>query len=220
MPRFLTTDQARAFYDRFGSRLDRQGFYEDPALHDLLVHGEFGTARGVFELGCGTGRFAARLLAGAVPADCRYLGVDISPTMLSLAEGRLRPWAPRAEVRPWSSGAKAPAGPFDRFVSTYVLDLLAPDAVGDTLRMAHAMLEPDGRLCVAGLTEGERGLARIVSGAWKWVHALRPEWVGGCRPLRLLGYLRDGNWQVEHHRIITAWGVSSEVVVARPREAR
>jgi len=31
-PRMLSTDQAKAFYDRFGKKQDRQGFSEDPPV--------------------------------------------------------------------------------------------------------------------------------------------------------------------------------------------
>ena len=51
--RTLDLEQARAFYDRFGARQDRQAFYEDA----------FERARGVPEFGCGTGRFAEVLVA-------------------------------------------------------------------------------------------------------------------------------------------------------------
>ena len=36
----LSSDEARAFYDRFGARQDSQAFYEDPATRDLIVHAE------------------------------------------------------------------------------------------------------------------------------------------------------------------------------------
>jgi len=217
MARFLTTGQARTFYDRFGAKQDAQGFYEDAALADLLAHGGFDGARRVFELGCGTGRFAAHLLEEALPPGCTYLGVDISPTMIALAESRLAPWAPRASVTLWQGGDRAPPGPWDRFLSTYVLDLLAPPAIVATLSMAHAMLGPQGRLCVVGLTPGRGVVGRLVSGAWRALHALRPEWVGGCRPLELVAFLAEEAWTVEYHNVVTAWGISSEVVIAAPR---
>ncbi len=218
MARFLTTEQARAFYDRFGARQDRQGFYENTALGELIRHGDFEAAERVFEFGCGTGRFAAELLAGPLPEGCRYLGVDISTTMVSLAGARLQPWAGRAEAELWR-GEAPPGGEaaFDRFVSTYVLDLLAPAAVAETIAMARMMLVPQGKLCLVGLTEGKGLPARLVSSLWKAVHACHPVLVGGCRPVRLLQFLGEHSWRVEHHQVVNSWGISSEVLVASPR---
>ena len=59
----LTRSQAQTFYDRFGRKQDAQAFYEDGALDDLIDHAAFEQVEKVFELGCGTGRFASRLLA-------------------------------------------------------------------------------------------------------------------------------------------------------------
>lgn len=71
----FTPDDARRFYDRFGSRQDTQGFYENPALDDLVKYADFEHARSVLEFGCGTGSFACRLFETVVPADARYIGL-------------------------------------------------------------------------------------------------------------------------------------------------
>jgi len=40
--------------------------------------------------------------------------------------------------------------------------------------------------------------------------------VGGCRPVELLPLVvADGGWTVRTHHRVAAWGVPSEVVVAR-----
>ena len=65
----FTPADARRFYDRFGSRQDTQGFYENPALDDLVKHANFERALSVLEFGCGTGSFARRLFEAVLPAD-------------------------------------------------------------------------------------------------------------------------------------------------------
>jgi SAM-dependent methyltransferase len=94
----LTPGQARRFYDRFGRAQDLQAFYEDRAIGELLAHASFPAARSVFELGCGTGRLAATLLARDLPADAHYVGADISGTMTGLSRARLRGFGRRAQV--------------------------------------------------------------------------------------------------------------------------
>ena len=64
----LTPSEARTFYDKFGEKQDTQGFYENPALEDLIVHADFQHAQKVFEFGCGTGKFAERLLQAGTSA--------------------------------------------------------------------------------------------------------------------------------------------------------
>ncbi len=94
----LSRSRVRRFYDRFGKMLDTQAFYEDAALDDLISHAEFDTAQSVFEFGCGTGRFAERLLKNILPSTASYTGTDISQTMISLAGQRLLSYEKRAIV--------------------------------------------------------------------------------------------------------------------------
>lgn len=212
--RTLTRAEARAFYDRFGARQDSQGFYEDSALDILVQRGDFENAAAVFELGCGTGRLAARLLVAYLPPTARYRGIDVSPTMVALARERLRPWAGRAEVE-LSDGSLPPGdGLCDRFVSTYVLDLMSRQDIVDTLGGAYRLLGPRGLLCVVSLTHGRGPVGKLVSSGWSAVHRLRPKLVGGCRPIELLDFLPRDRWNVRHREIVCRWGITSEVMVA------
>lgn len=216
MGRTLTHAEAKNFYDRFGARQDSQAFYEDRATNALIAHGAFEEARAVFEFGCGTGRFAARLLADHLPPEATYRGVDISETMVELARARLAPWRDRAEVTLGDGSmrlAAADAG-FDRFVSNYVCDLLSEDDIGRLIAEAHRVLAPDGRLCLTGLTFGQTAFSRVVTAVWRVVFGLNPKWLGGCRPVRLRAYLDPQNWEVWHHSVVSNLGIASETLVA------
>jgi cyclopropane fatty-acyl-phospholipid synthase-like methyltransferase len=215
--RSLTHAEAKAFYDRLGSWLDTQSFYENPALAALVAHGRFDRARAVFELGCGTGRLATSLLTNLMPHDARYVGTDISATMVRLAADRLKPWASRVEIRSTdgSTWDVDPPGSYDRFVSTYVLDLLSEDDIGDVLDRARRLLAEDGLLCLVSLACGSRGMSRIISALWTRLHAWSPRLVGGCQPIDLNARVsRDSVWHIEHHEVIVSFGIASEVVVA------
>jgi ubiquinone/menaquinone biosynthesis C-methylase UbiE len=135
----FTPDDARRFYDRFGSRQDTQGFYENPALDDLVKHADFEHSRSVLEFGCGTGSFARRLFEAFLPADARYVGLDISLTMIGLASKRLEPWQDRAEVRQvdGTPSLPVPDASCDRFLATYVFDLLDPAFALRLIAEAH-----------------------------------------------------------------------------------
>jgi ubiquinone/menaquinone biosynthesis C-methylase UbiE len=212
----LTHEEARRVYDRIGAWQDTQALYEDRATGLLIRYGAFETAQRVLEFGCGTGRFALRLLSRHLPETSRYRGLDLSPRMVQLARQRLAPFAPRAEVvlTDGAPPAGEPSASCDRFVSSYVLDLLSEEDIASVLREAHRILEPGGLLCLAGLSTGTGALSRRVARAWLGVHALHPALVGGCRPLDLLARLPTEQWRIRHHAKLAPFGVPSEALVA------
>jgi ubiquinone/menaquinone biosynthesis C-methylase UbiE len=216
MSRGLDISSVRRFYDRFGSKQDSQAFYEDPGL-DVLVHeGAFGAARRVFELGCGTGRFAERLLSRELPSDARYHGVDLSSTMIGLAARRLAAFGERAHVTRTEGELRFPFpdAAFDRVVATYVLDILASEQTREILLEAHRLLARGGLLCTLALTQGSSLPSRLLSRAWSGLYALRPSLVGGCRPITVVPLLDGSLWRTRHRSVVVAWTVPSEVLVA------
>jgi SAM-dependent methyltransferase len=217
MHRTLTHGEAKRFYDAFGRKQDWQRIYEDPAIARLLRHAGFEEATSVVEFGCGTGRLAERLLAERLSDRATYLGVDVSDTMVRLASSRLERFGARARVQRGEGLPHLPVADHgaDRFLSTYVLDLLSEDDIRTTLREAHRALAPAGRLCLASLTDG-RGLAsRLVGALWVRVHALRPQIVGGCRPVQLQRFLGP-EWRILHDSSLCTLGLCTEVLVAAP----
>lgn len=216
--RTLTHEQAKSFYDGFGSKQDKQSFYEEGALGALVANAALDQARSVFELGCGTGRFASDLLSHHLPVDAQYLGTDISSTMVELASERLAPFGSQARVvlingQPNVSVDDASV---DRFVSTYVFDLLPTSEQLRWLSEAARVLRPDGLLCLAGITHGTTPISRAAMGLWQQLFALNPSWVGGCRPTHLAELLATESWNVRFRTVVVSWGVASEVVVAAP----
>ena len=210
----LSPAQARAVYDRVGASQDRQGWYEDTAVDRAVAHGAFGTARSVVEVGCGTGRLAARLLAHELPPVAQLTASDPSPVMAGLARQRLAPWAGRATVVEAFGVPPVAAGAVDRVVATYVLDLLSDADARRLVADAHRALAPGGRLVLAGLSAGVGPLSRAVAAGWRTVWHVRPAWVGGCRPVEAGPLLDGGRWETVHHGRVAPWGVPSESLVA------
>jgi ubiquinone/menaquinone biosynthesis C-methylase UbiE len=212
----LSREQARRVYDRIGARQDTQAFYEDRATEILVQHAQFGAAHRVLEFGCGTGRFALRLLSHHLPQGARYRGLDLSPTMVRLARERLAPFGSRVEVvlTDGSPPVAEPAASCDRVVSNYVLDLLSEDDIAAVVCEAHRILESGGLLCLSSLSTGTGSFSRLVSRTWSRVHALRPALVGGCRPLELISWVPSAQWRLRHHAKLAPFGVPSEVLVA------
>lgn len=215
--RVFFPENAKRFYDRFGAMQDRQ-FYERAPLNQLISHADFEHASSVFELGCGTGRLAAHLLAERLPPQSHYAGIDISTTMVEIATRRLTRWSGRTTVEEadGTRGLPYADGQFDRFVATYVFDLLPLSSIGLLLREAHRVLSPEGKLCAVTSTEGIGPASRIISKIWKALYDRRPGLVGGCRPLHLSKLLDVTKWQIDFVQVLVSWGITSEIVVARP----
>lgn len=217
--RRLTVEQARALYDRIGSRQDTQEFYERAAVDRLIAHGNFRDATSIVEFGCGTGALARRLLTDQLAHRATYLALDVSPIMAAEATARLAPWHDRADVVV-SDGLPALGvadRSVDRVVSTYVLDLLADSAIAALLDDARRALSDHGLLCLASLTPGASGVPRAVSRLWSEVARHRPEWTGGCRPLDVSSFLTPLSWRIDHLEVVASYGISSQVLVASPR---
>jgi cyclopropane fatty-acyl-phospholipid synthase-like methyltransferase len=217
--RYLSPAEAKRFYDRLGSAQDWQGFFENPAINEMIAHAAFESAHSVFEFGCGTGALAACLLQQHLPSDAGYVGIDISRTMFSLARERLKPWSDRARVYQSEGSPRIfePDRSFDRFVSTYVFDLLAPDFVKQLLSEAHRLIVPGGKLCLVSMTFGASRFSRAICWGWQRLWRLSPGIVGGCHPIELADYLRSEAWIPDYTNKVTSWGVTSEVVVALAR---
>lgn len=212
----LSHAEARRVYDRVGWLQDTQAFYEDAATRQLLEHGAFASARRVFEFGCGTGRLARTLLSRHLPESAEYRGIDLSPKMVALARRRLASYSGRAEAVLSEGGPPVdePGAAYDRFLSTFVLDLLPEEEVEAVLAQAHRMLEPGGRLCLASLSTGAGPVSHAVARAWTAVHRRWPALVGGCRPLDLASRVDPSRWRVLHDEKLAPFGMPCEALVA------
>jgi ubiquinone/menaquinone biosynthesis C-methylase UbiE len=216
----LSRDQVQAYYNRFGKLQDTQAFYEDAALDILIEHAAFDKAQAVFEFGCGTGRFAVRLLTSCLSPSATYTGIDLSETMVTIAQQRLSPYPDRARVIQSDGSIHYPIADqsVDRVVSTYVIDLLSETDIQKAISEAHRALAPDGKICLVSLSTGINFSSRMVCAIWNAVFNRRASLVGGCRPVQLATYLDENSWSIDYHKIITQFAVPSEILIAHPKE--
>ena len=215
-PPYLTAEQTRRVYDRIGRIQNLQAVYEHRAIKAALAHADFAHALSVCELGHGTGALAERLLRDELPSDGRYTGIDISPRMHELATRRLNAYADRIELRLGNALPELPYpdASFDRFLATYVLNLLSPDDTTRALEEAHRVLLPGGLLCLASLTTGTTRPSRLLTRASETLWSLKPSLVGGCRPITITDHLDQTAWTLRHHKTITTLAITSDVVIA------
>ncbi len=213
----LDAAAARRVYDRIGPLQDTQRMYEDAATHRLAELANFEGCRSLFELGCGTGRYAAHLLERMLPTTATYVGVDVSPKMVALASERLARWSPRARVllfEPPPLRLPADDGVFDRFVSAYVFDLLSPGDARALIGEAARVLAPGGLLALVSLTHGTTGSSRIFSTGWQAFAERWPRLAGGCRPIDLRELVVAPEWSIRRCEVVVRFAVPSQVLIA------
>ena len=218
MTRLLSHSQAARFYDLLGARLDTQAFYEAEALRDLVAHLELETCRSVMEFGLAPAGSQQNSSPRISLPTRLTLDQIVSATMVDLTKSRLRPFGRRVEVRQ-SAGEPyidAADGTFDRFICTYVFDLLPDDDIRAVLTEARRIVTPDGLIGIVSLTNGPRPVSRLVSTMWRGLHHLSPWLVGGCRPISIRTFVSNTQWRISYANIIVRFGIPSEIVVARP----
>jgi hypothetical protein len=104
---------------------------------------------------------------------------------------------------------------FDRFVATYVFDLLAPEPARALIDEAARLLAPGGLITLVSLSNGTTTTSRIVCSAWNAIALRWPSLVGGCRSIELKDLVTGPNWSVRHMDVVVRLGVPSEVLIAQ-----
>lgn len=215
----LVPQDVAKFYNAFGMLQDYERLYTDKATSHLRRHATLGAAGCVLEFGCGTGALAVSMLENDLPNRCKYIGTDISSTMVDITTKRVAKYGPRAEVI-LSDGSPElsdiATGSVDRIVSTYVFDALKDEYITRLLASMARVLGPDGRLCITSLTFGNTPFAAGMTSMWVGMYKCAPSWLGGCRPLEVSKLLAAHGWTIESSTCITQLALTSEVVIAGP----
>lgn len=155
-----------ARFDLLQARFQREVPAEDVRLRALLGCLKPCEGRRILDLGCGKGRFAARLRS----AGARVVGLDLSASMLAAASGldRVRASARRL---PFADGT------FDAVVAVEVFEHMA--AIDAVLVEVRRVLRPGGRLAVVDKNAGSWNARRpwLPNLAVKWLDEKRGRWM-------------------------------------------
>jgi phospholipid N-methyltransferase len=217
------------FYNLFGGVLMNDFYhhtFEEKAMDVMVQHCGFNSRQDIVEIGPGSGFLAAKLLSQIEKEEGdergpTYVGVDMSKTMFDKASGRLNSYIKKGSVQivlvnDTFAFIESLEPVIDRFVFTYVLDLLPHSEI---IRFAEALkskLRPNsGKVCIVNLTYGFNPFSRVVTNIWQLIYTtFGGASVGGCRPLNSLIYFHVGNgYNVEHVTRVESSGLPSEVVV-------
>jgi len=192
----------------FGNRDDKTKLVKDT---DQLTSNNVKNVHRVLDYGCGQGKLAEHVFdtITALTTKIHWHGIDQSPEMMKKFKQRLKRFHVNDSIRstsqllndgdPSQLHQTIPTKSYDRFVSTYCLDLLSEKDMYSLLDLAEHCLRPDGKLLLAGITYGYRDSIRtfFMTLGWEMMYRIRPDVVGGCRPQHLGQYLEQKGWKIE-----------------------
>ncbi len=160
-----------------------------------------------------------RPTAGSEP-ELSYVGIELSATMHNKSSTRLSPYITNGNVKFNLVGdsvrfAQQIDFPVDRFVLTYVLDLMPPETINAFMKIFKGKARnKDSKVCIANLTYGVDGLSRIVTNIWQLLYVtLGGEHVGGCKPFDALTFFNKNNFNREFVKNVVSTGLPSQVLV-------
>lgn len=214
----FSLEPVKRHYDNYAGRQDNHAWYEDAAIDVMLNQIKLFEGARVFELGCGTGRFAERILSEN--DGIFYSGVDLSSTMLALTEKRTSRFRNRVSLKLADEHGRIhlPDTELDFFFNNYVCNLLAKDQLYMVLHEAWRTLKTGGHLCLTNVTDGTTATTRLYSLFWKLVRTISPKSVGWCRPIAMRHYISPFLWRELHYSTVQTRGVVSEVLILERTE--
>ncbi len=136
--------------------------------------------------------------------------------MVGLTRQRLEECSAQAIVakQDVTAGTALANGSADLVIATYLFDLLDTQSTQQVLAEAGRLLQPKGHLLVATMVPGGGAMQSMRSLFWTGVQRIAPTRVGGCRPVRLTGRLRQAGFSVSRSELFQGAGIRSELLEA------
>ncbi len=211
-----TTNQS--FYDRISHAYD---MIADSNEHKARETGEVALAirpgERVLEIGFGTGNSLLHL-AQAVGPTGQVCGIDVSPGMLSVAQGKLDTSGLSDRVKLVVGDARTlpfEADSFDAAFTSFTLELFPLSDIPTVLQEVRRVLRPGGRLGVVSMATVRDGQkASALEKTYIWMHQHFPHIVD-CQPIDAAQFLREAGFEVRHEQEMEIWTMPVRAVVGR-----
>jgi phospholipid N-methyltransferase len=229
------------FYDQFGGILMNDLYhhlFEFEGMKEMIAHCDIQRGDTIVEIGPGSGFLADHILMElkkmpTTEKPSSYYGIDVSRTMHKKASQRVayhfKDFENLSEKNKIDAQmilvtdsleflANNISFPVDRFVLTYVMDLMPVDVLHEFVDLFGSKLrDSSSKICVVNLTYGFTPLSRIVTNVWQILYRLLGgDVVGGCRPLNILDFFsQEKGFQITHASLVVSTGVPSEVAIIK-----
>lgn len=209
----LTT---REWYDHIAPHYEGiAGAFETPPRREGLRHLGVRPGEVVVDIGCGPG-IALVDIARAVGEDGLAIGVDIAPTMCTLAHERLRRTGlddQAAIVEADGTTLPLEASSVDGVFLSFTLELLPWQLMDRLLDEIATVLTHDGRLVVVALIDRPVTPQQV---AYRALHACFPTMLD-CRPIPLERTLKDSGYDIQRIHRESMTGIPVGVATATPQ---
>lgn len=216
-----TPQQVKRAYDRRSRIYSRTIAPLEHENHMAAIEAaEVRAGERILEVAVGPG-LTLLALARRAGGEAPIFGVDISTSMLRLADERLRE-AGLANVGLIVADCRSlpfEDASFDLLYNGYMLDLIRFDEMGQILAEFRRVLRPAGRLVLLNMSK-DRDAPTVRERLYELLPAnLVLYLAGGCRPVMMEGRVREAGF--EHiSRTFLAGRFPSEIVLARKPVAR
>jgi len=168
----------------------------------------------ILEVGFGTGKSLLEL-AQAVGPQGSVDGIDISPGMLAVAQGRVADAGLGERIHlQVGDGAALPYedGRFDAVFMSFTLELFDTPEIPAVLAECRRVLRPGGRLGVVSMQMDAR--RSLMMRLYAWAHAHFERFVD-CRPIYVEASVREAGFEVLDVIRMRMWGLPVSSVLAR-----
>lgn len=205
----LAKSRVTEIYGKLAKNYDRWAtLFESRASDRCLELAAVRDGESVLEVAVGTGAAFEKILR-ANP-NGRNEGIDLTEEMLSGAREK----AESTGLKNYSLktgdayNLEYPDNSFDVLVNMYMLDLMPEADYPRILTEFKRVLRPGGRLALLSMTRGNP----IFNFLWDLILLINPAWLGGCRGIHPLPYLKTAGFIDTKKEFISQWGFPSEVV--------
>ncbi len=211
LPARLDTKGVVAAYRRIAPVYDLWGRMTESRAHRLCLDWlDLRQARRVLDVATGTGALLRGAAAEAPTA--RFIGVDLSQSMINRARASLgRLHVSFQPVLADSRRLPVRSSTMDVILNGYMFDLLPEEQFADVLSEFSRVLVPGGQLGLINMAVPDK----IREQFWESIYRIRPSLLGGCRGVRMVAHLADAGFTVDRKGRVTQFGFPSEVIVAR-----
>ena len=209
-----TPSETRAWYDRASGLYGLAEDLEFPATA-LAIRGlDLEAGERAVDLGCGAGKGVVEM-ARAVGDRGRAVGVDFAPGMCAETARSIRDADVDEQAAivcgdvtelPFQSTR------FDAAIASFVLDLMAPEAIESVLREANRVLTPQGRLASVSIARSDS----LPTTAYRWLRDVFPHQLD-CRPIPAVDLLERGGFSVDWTHEYSLYGLPVTIALARPQ---